>query len=191
MDSCRRLLQSDMLFPQMDVEQMQRQCCQELQEVKQECMCEAVRQMAQISQGSHGGQQQQMKEVLRKAQQLPMMCGRQSQPCEIYETNTRQMVSRCRRHLRGVKLDNCKRFLQPHILLLLTMDPEQYEVQAQCCAELWVVHPQCMCEAMRLTVQSLTGSQRGPQQQQMQEMMRKAREQPRVCQLRSQDCDFR
>lgn len=190
MDSCRRLLQSQMLFPQMDVQQMQRQCCQELQEVNQECMCEAVRQIAQSSTGSQGGQQQQhqIKELMRRAQQLPMMCGIQSQPCQIYEANTHQS-GKCRSQLSGVRMESCRRYLQPHMLFLPRIDTRQ--LQQQCCQELQEVNPECMCEAIRQTVQSLTGSEGGQQQQQlMQETIRKAQQLPMMCGMQSQSCQI-
>ncbi|KAL5722891.1 hypothetical protein ACHQM5_006351 [Ranunculus cassubicifolius] len=85
MNSCMRYLQPYMLFPQMG-EQVQ-QCCNELNNVSDECKCEAIEQtvenvMSYQGQGQRGQQQQQqMREVMQKAQQLPQMCGFQQQ-CE-------------------------------------------------------------------------------------------------------------
>ncbi|KAL5722890.1 hypothetical protein ACHQM5_006350 [Ranunculus cassubicifolius] len=90
MDSCMRYLQPTMLLPQMGghVQPYAQQCCNELENVSQECKCEAIQQIVESVRGFQGqqqrGQQQQqmMREVMQKAQQLPQVCGFQQQ-CQI------------------------------------------------------------------------------------------------------------
>lgn len=191
LESCRRYLQPHMLLlPRIDTRQLQQQCCQELQKVNPECMCEAIRQTVQSLTGSQGGQQQQqqMQETIRKAQQLPMMCGMRSQSCQISEANT-DKSERCRRQLSGMRMDSCRRYLQPQMQLLPTI--EMGQMQQQCCQELQEVNPECVCEAIRQTVQTVRGSQGGQQQpQQTQEVMRKAQQLPRKCGVQAQSCDI-
>ncbi|KAL5724653.1 hypothetical protein ACHQM5_007883 [Ranunculus cassubicifolius] len=69
MDSCLSYLQPQMLLTRMDMRPTQEQCCQELQDVNPECRCEAI--------------EQTMQEVMRKAKQLPHMCGLQPESCDI------------------------------------------------------------------------------------------------------------
>ncbi|KAF9597526.1 hypothetical protein IFM89_019440 [Coptis chinensis] len=85
MDSCRQYLQPYMILRRgggrVHSGRMQ-QCCQELEEVNQECRCEALRQMMQRMEGRYEGEQQ-MEETVRRAQRLPNMCGMEPQYCKI------------------------------------------------------------------------------------------------------------
>ncbi|KAF9615058.1 hypothetical protein IFM89_021629 [Coptis chinensis] len=80
MHSCRQYLQPTMTRPSFRG-QMQ-QCCEELEEVNPECRCEAIRQTVQSMRGYQGGEQMQ-EMMMRKAQQLPQMCGVEPQYCKI------------------------------------------------------------------------------------------------------------
>nr|GEV41511.1 hypothetical protein [Tanacetum cinerariifolium] len=66
-------------------------CCNQLQNIEQECQCEAIQQAFQQAQqqkqggrqGRQQGGQQQMEQMLRKAEQLPNDCRLQVQQCPI------------------------------------------------------------------------------------------------------------
>ncbi|KAL5724147.1 hypothetical protein ACHQM5_007445 [Ranunculus cassubicifolius] len=85
MDSCMSYLQPQMLFTRMDMRPTQEQCCQELQDVNPECRCEAIEQTVERYTSSQGGEPQQMQEVMKKAKQLPHMCGLQPESCDIQQ----------------------------------------------------------------------------------------------------------
>ncbi|KAL5724300.1 hypothetical protein ACHQM5_007578 [Ranunculus cassubicifolius] len=92
MDSCRQHLQPEMLFSRMNMGQILQKCCGELEKVIPDCRCEAIKQTARscsISQGEE--REKQMQEVMRKAQQLPGLCG-MPQYCQLDEPNPYQTV---------------------------------------------------------------------------------------------------
>ncbi|KAI3675553.1 hypothetical protein L1987_85143 [Smallanthus sonchifolius] len=60
------------------------QCCQELQNVEEQCQCEAVKQVfrdVQQQQGQFGSQQTQ--QLKQRAQMIPNQCNLQSRQCQI------------------------------------------------------------------------------------------------------------
>nr|AFQ93669.1 preproalbumin PawS1 [Sabazia liebmannii] len=57
-------------------------CCNELQQVKEQCQCEAIKQMAKQAQRQLQGGQQQMEQMLRKVQMLPNQCNLEVKKCQ-------------------------------------------------------------------------------------------------------------
>lgn len=90
-----------------------------------------------------------------------------------------------------MRMDSCRRYLQQQMLLLPTMDMEHPSKCNNNAAKLQEVNPECVCEAIRQTVQTVRGSQEGQQQpQQTQEVMRKAQQLPRKYGVQAQSCDL-
>ncbi|ERN06941.1 hypothetical protein AMTR_s00005p00263860 [Amborella trichopoda] len=83
LESCRRFIQTGRpeltLFPyQRDAP---RRCCEQLENMREECRCEQIRQMARSLMSEAGqGEQQQM---IERAEQLPQICGISQQRCSI------------------------------------------------------------------------------------------------------------
>ncbi|PIA27017.1 hypothetical protein AQUCO_08300001v1 [Aquilegia coerulea] len=89
---------------------------------------------------------------------------------EVDEPNT--YSSECRRQISGMRMDSCRRYFQPYMLLLSKLKRGQMRPQQQCCQELrQVSNPQCRCEAIRKTVRRISGQGQGWQQPEMQEVM--------------------
>nr|AFQ93666.1 preproalbumin PawS1 [Sabazia liebmannii] len=57
-------------------------CCNQLQQVKEQCQCEAIKQVAKQAQRQLQGGQQQMEQMLRKVQMLPNQCNLEVKKCQ-------------------------------------------------------------------------------------------------------------
>ncbi|KAF5196319.1 hypothetical protein FRX31_014093 [Thalictrum thalictroides] len=101
---------------------------------------------------------------------------------EINEPNT--SPSECQSQIMpGMRMDSCRRYFQPYMLLLTKLDRGQMRPQQLCCQELrQVSNPQCRCEAIKQIVQRIPGLGQGSQQPEMQEvMMRKMQDLSKRC----------
>ncbi|KAF5207879.1 hypothetical protein FRX31_002536 [Thalictrum thalictroides] len=77
---------------------------------------------------------------------------------------------RCRRELSGMRMDSCRRHLQPYV---------RHEYAQPCCQELQQVNdPQCRCEALRQTAQRVPGYE-----QEQQQVTRLAQELADLCKM--------
>ncbi|MFS7984706.1 putative bifunctional inhibitor/plant lipid transfer protein/seed storage helical [Helianthus anomalus] len=98
LNQCRMFLQQGQIpfeldNPQMGQQQILQQCCQQLQNVEEQCQCEAVKQVFREAQQQVQQQQgpqsvpfvhsQQAQRLKQKAQILPNVCNLQSRRCEI------------------------------------------------------------------------------------------------------------
>uniref|UniRef100_A0A5B7BE13 Putative Protease inhibitor/seed storage/LTP family n=1 Tax=Davidia involucrata TaxID=16924 RepID=A0A5B7BE13_DAVIN len=63
--------------------QQLQECCQQLEEVEEQCRCEAVRRAVQQQQQQEELQGQQRREMLQSAQHLTSSCRLQPQRCDI------------------------------------------------------------------------------------------------------------
>ncbi|KAL5730360.1 hypothetical protein ACHQM5_003190 [Ranunculus cassubicifolius] len=96
----------------------------------------------------------------------------------ILTTNPTQ---RCQRELQGVEMNWCYHYLLKYIRLATK------ELERRCCAQLGKVNPECRCDAIKQTleeaVSGIASSEGQTKQQTMQEMVRDARQMPRMCRL--------
>ncbi|KAF5781580.1 putative bifunctional inhibitor/plant lipid transfer protein/seed storage helical [Helianthus annuus] len=96
LNQCRMFLQQGQRgqqHQQQQEQQLLQQCCQELQNIDQQCQCEAVKQVFREAQQQVQQQQgrqsvpfrssQQTQQLKQKAQILPNVCNLQSRRCEI------------------------------------------------------------------------------------------------------------
>ncbi|KAI3810020.1 hypothetical protein L1987_19626 [Smallanthus sonchifolius] len=87
LNQCRMYLQQGQGPFEDNRQRGQQQCCQELQNIEEQCQCEAVKkvfrdvQQQQQQQGQFGAQQTQ--QLKQKAQMLPNQCNLQSRQCQI------------------------------------------------------------------------------------------------------------
>lgn len=103
----------------------------------------------------------------------------------------REEGQQCRQRVQGQEFQSCQRYLRQG------RNPQQQEYQEQCCQELKEMDRyQCGCEALRQAVQkaqqggtSYPGQGEGHQSQ-GQQIYERARQLPRVCNLREQQCRF-
>ncbi|KAK6150752.1 hypothetical protein DH2020_015684 [Rehmannia glutinosa] len=58
-------------------------CCDELEQINEQCRCEAVKQVAQQQRQAGGLQGREMREMLKTAQSLPSLCRISPQSCQI------------------------------------------------------------------------------------------------------------
>nr|GEX66165.1 2S seed storage protein-like [Tanacetum cinerariifolium] len=177
--------------------QILQQCCNELQNVHQQCQCEAVKQVfqdVQQIQGQVGAQQ--IRQLKQKAQKLPNKCNLQVQSCPLPTVITTTTVidenrksgsqsqQSCYQRIQGQQFQQCQRYIQQAqqsgsygpLLMVINKQGQQYQQQLkQCCNELERVESECQCEALeeiyrQAQQQQQQGSRRGgQQQQQMQE----------------------
>ncbi|CAK9176272.1 unnamed protein product, partial [Ilex paraguariensis] len=71
------------LNPQEQEEQEQylRQCCQQLENIDEECRCRAVREAVRQSQQGGGRQAEETREMAQRARDLPRRCNLEPQQC--------------------------------------------------------------------------------------------------------------
>ncbi|XP_077252714.1 2S seed storage albumin protein-like [Tasmannia lanceolata] len=84
MRECRQYLQSgrrQVLRGGVINQQVPQMCCERLRQVREDCRCEAVKQMAEEQMGELRGEE--MQEMIRRAENLPDMCGMRPQHCDI------------------------------------------------------------------------------------------------------------
>ncbi|CAA0837839.1 2S seed storage protein 3 [Striga hermonthica] len=60
-----------------------RECCQQLQNVNEQCRCEAIRHAVRQLQQKEGQQMSQSQQVYQKATELPRRCNMKPQQCQI------------------------------------------------------------------------------------------------------------
>ncbi|KAI3810016.1 hypothetical protein L1987_19622 [Smallanthus sonchifolius] len=94
-NQCRMYLQQGQ-SPFEDNRQQQgiQQCCQELQNIEEQCQCEAVKKVfrdVQQQQGQFGSQQ--TRRLKQKAQMLPNQCNLQARQCQIGTVTTTTTVT--------------------------------------------------------------------------------------------------
>nr|XP_043620134.1 uncharacterized protein LOC122591981 [Erigeron canadensis] len=167
-------------------QQLQQQCCQQLQNVDRQCQCEAVKQVFEQSrqivqgqqqhqQGQFGSQRQLEQQLEQKAQRLPQQCRLQvrEQECQIRGSsggfsNPQQQCSR----VQGQSFNQCQRFIQQAqqesgSLMRISRQSQQLQQQLQqCCNELENVQRDCQCEAFEEVYRQAVQQQQGGRQQQ-------------------------
>ncbi|KAF5193162.1 hypothetical protein FRX31_017254, partial [Thalictrum thalictroides] len=101
-----------------------------------------------------------------------------------FDEQGRSQSEKCRTQLSGMRMDSCRRYLQPYMLF----PSKRPGREQQCCQELRRVNdPQCRCEALRQTVQQVPGY--GQQQQQVEMKAQQLADQCGMQELRS--CQIR
>uniref|UniRef100_A0A7N0V9Y1 Bifunctional inhibitor/plant lipid transfer protein/seed storage helical domain-containing protein n=1 Tax=Kalanchoe fedtschenkoi TaxID=63787 RepID=A0A7N0V9Y1_KALFE len=120
---------------------------------------------------------------------------------EIEEDNPRgsQSQQQCPEQIRGKQFNSCQRYLSqssstPYDILRV-VDVNPSITLQQCCEELKnLQNPQCSCEALKKIIRQESqqqGSARyGGQQQEMRQMLQKARSIPQQCDLGIRSCHF-
>ncbi|KAI3920600.1 hypothetical protein MKW98_020501 [Papaver atlanticum] len=133
---------------------------------------------------------------MRIARQLPSMCNMKPQQyCEIDGTSTTETESglqseRCQREMQGMRMNMCQKYLQQSTqgLMMVTSNPTR-QMKQQCCREMGEVSENCRCKAVNMMMHDMM--QKGEYQgQDMQEMMRTARQLPAMCNMRPQYCEI-
>ncbi|KAL4571135.1 hypothetical protein LXL04_017886 [Taraxacum kok-saghyz] len=196
-NQCQRYLQQGQSWNEEDNRsQMQggqlQSCCQELQNVEEQCQCEAVKEafrqaqrMQQQQQGQQGGSygSQQIRQMKQKAQNLPNQCQLQTKQCQvgsitftstttIPEEDTRG--SQMCQHIRGRRFNQCQDYVERQLsgysgsTLLMSVSRKQSQGVEQCCNELQNVEEECQCEAMKEVyrqTQQMQQQQQGRRQQ--------------------------
>ncbi|KAK3021276.1 hypothetical protein RJ639_047267 [Escallonia herrerae] len=88
--SCQRYLMQGRPYDELGMrmvvnpqQQSLRQCCQQLENVDEQCRCEAIRQVVRQQQQGKEMQGERMQEMVRKAQYLPQQCNMEPQQCQI------------------------------------------------------------------------------------------------------------
>ncbi|PWA57507.1 seed storage albumin 6 precursor [Artemisia annua] len=169
--------------------QILQQCCNELQNVRQQCQCEAVKQVfrdVQQIQGQVGAQQ--IRQLKQKAQNLPNQCDLQVQSCPLPSISTtttvidenRQRGSQsqgsCYQRIQGQRFQQCQRYIQqaqqsgsygPLLMSISRQGGQQYQQEMQqCCNELQNVETECQCEALQQVYRQAQQQQQPWSQQQ-------------------------
>ncbi|KAI3509969.1 hypothetical protein L1887_25494 [Cichorium endivia] len=165
-------------------------CCQELQNVDEQCQCEAVKEafrQAQRMQQQQQGQQgrsygsQQVQQIRQKAQNLPNQCQLQTRQCQVgtisiittttiteeTEDNRRGSMQQCE-HIRGRQFNQCQNYVRRQsgsgtLLMSISRQGRQEQGVQQCCNELQNVEEQCQCEAMQEVYRQAQQQQRSQQ----------------------------
>ncbi|KAI3981109.1 hypothetical protein MKX01_032249 [Papaver californicum] len=104
--------------------------------------------------------------------------------------NASQQSERCQREMQGMRMNMCQQYLQQSTqgLMMVTSNPTG-QMKQQCCKEMGEVSENCRCEAVNMMMQDMM--QRGEiQGQEMQEMMRTARQLPSMCNMKPQYCEI-
>ncbi|KAL4554057.1 hypothetical protein LXL04_039831 [Taraxacum kok-saghyz] len=215
LNQCQRYLQQGQSWYEEDNRsQMQggglQSCCQELQNVEEQCQCEAVKEAFRQTQrmqqrGSFGAQQ--IRELKQKAQELPNQCKLQTRQCQVGPisvtttttfteetmTNPRGGSQMCQ-HIRGRRFNQCQTFIERQMgTLLMSVSRKGQETQGveQCCNELRNVEEECQCEAMKEVYRQVEQMERqgrrqgGRQMLDMRQMVENLRDQ---CKLQVQQC---
>ncbi|GJT68959.1 2S seed storage protein-like protein [Tanacetum coccineum] len=195
--------------------QILQQCCNELQNVHQQCQCEAVKQVfqdVQQIQGQVGAQQ--IRQLKQKAQKLPNKCNLQVQSCPLPNVITTTTVidenrksgsqsqQSCYQRIQGQQFQQCQRYIQqaqqsgsygPLLMVINKQGQQLQQEMQQCCNELERVETECQCEALqevyRQAQMQQQGSRRGGHQQQQIQGLKSVVEQLRdQCNLQVQQC---
>ncbi|KAI3675539.1 hypothetical protein L1987_85129 [Smallanthus sonchifolius] len=187
-------------------QQVMQQCCQELQNVEDQCQCEAVKKVfrdVQQQQGQFGSQQTQ--QLKQRAQMLPNQCNLQSRQCQI-ESNIdipfRTGSQQCRESEIQRPVNQCQRFVEqqirsPRTIEMSTNRPGRQQQQGlqQCCDELQNARRECQCEAIKEVARKMMRqqggrSQYGGQQGQTEIVRRVVQNLPNQCYLEVQQCSI-
>ncbi|KAI3810021.1 hypothetical protein L1987_19627 [Smallanthus sonchifolius] len=167
-NQCRMYLQQGQ-SPFEDNRQQQgiQQCCQELQNIEEQCQCEAVKQVFRDVQQQHQQQgqfgAQQTQQLKQKAQMLPNQCNLQSRQCQIGTIMTtitesdidesnidipfRTGSHQCRESEIQRPVNQCQRYVQQQIRSPRILVSRQGQ-QQQCCNELRNMRRECQCDAV-------------------------------------------
>ncbi|KAI3810018.1 hypothetical protein L1987_19624 [Smallanthus sonchifolius] len=215
-NQCRMYLQQGQ-GPFEDNRQQQgiQQCCQELQNIEEQCQCEAVKkvfrdvQQQQQQQGQFGAQQTQ--QLKQKAQMLPNQCNLQSRQCQIGTVMTESNVDipfrtgsqQCRESEIQRPVNQCQRFVEqqirsPRTIEMSTNRPgQQQQGLQQCCNELQNVKRECQCEAIKEVARKMMRQQQqqqqgqyGGQQGKTEIVRRVVQNLPNQCYLEVQQCNI-
>ncbi|KAL8237778.1 hypothetical protein R6Q59_018859 [Mikania micrantha] len=104
LNQCRMYLQQGQSPYEVDIrrqgqQQRVQQCCQELQNIDEQCQCEAIKQVFRDVQQQQQGQQvgpfggQRTQQLKQKAQTLPNVCNLQTRRCQIGSVMTTTTVT--------------------------------------------------------------------------------------------------
>ncbi|KAI7747941.1 hypothetical protein M8C21_027560, partial [Ambrosia artemisiifolia] len=201
LNQCRMFLQQgsrtpfEAENPQQQEQEILQQCCQQLQNVEEQCQCEAVKQVFREAQQQVQQQQQrqqfgsqQTQRLRQKAQILPNVCNLQSRRCQIGTISTTVTESesnydipfrgsqQCRQSEIQRPVSQCQRYveqqMQSDMPYLQRRGQRQQQQQQQCCNELQNVQRECQCEAVEEVARRVM---RQPQHQQQQQQQRQQR----------------
>ncbi|KAI3716240.1 hypothetical protein L6452_23444 [Arctium lappa] len=185
--------------PEQSQQQQQtlQQCCQELQNVDEQCRCKAVKQVfgevqqqqqqrQQQQTGPFGSPSQEIQKLKQKAENLPRQCNLQTRKqCNIKTGN------QCRQEVQGRQFNRCQKYLERQItgggyLMSAVWDRKQGGEVEQCCEELRNVDVECQCEAMKEVMrEAQRAEQRRPEMGEMQRVVEDLKNQ---CNLEVEQC---
>ncbi|KAK1440020.1 hypothetical protein QVD17_05845 [Tagetes erecta] len=174
-NQCRMFLQQTD-NRQSGQQQIMQQCCQELQNVDEQCQCEAVKQVFRDVQRQHqigpfGSQQTQ--QLKQKAQMLPNQCNLQTRQCHIGSIMTTTTTitddsnidlpfwrpskgsKQCSQSEMQRPVNQCQKYVQEQIWspraieMTTSRQGEHQQELRQCCNELQNLEMECQCEAVK------------------------------------------
>ncbi|KAI3524363.1 hypothetical protein L1887_03017 [Cichorium endivia] len=221
-NQCQRYLQQGQSWYEDDNRSQQQgdlqSCCNELQNVDEQCQCEAVKEafrQAQRMQQQQQGQQgrsygsQHVQQLKQKAQNLPNQCNLQTRQCQVgtisitttitedASENRRGSMQQCE-HVRGRRFNQCQSYIRQQsgsygtLLMSISRQGRQGQGLEQCCNELQNVEQECQCEAMqevyRQAQQQQGSQQRGRRGGQTQDVQQIVENLRDECRLQVQQC---
>ncbi|KAL8205582.1 hypothetical protein R6Q57_009133 [Mikania cordata] len=192
---CRMYLQQGQSPYEVDIrrqgqQQIVQQCCQELQNIDEQCQCEAIKQVFRDVQQQQQGQQvgpfggQRTQQLKQKAQTLPNVCNLQTRQCQIGRVMTTTTVTedsnmdipfwpfgsqQCSQSEIQRPVNQCQRYVEqqiwsPRTILMSTNRPGKEEQSLQqCCNELQNVKRECQCESLKEVAQKMMQQQQQKQ----------------------------
>ncbi|XP_010267883.1 PREDICTED: 2S sulfur-rich seed storage protein 2-like [Nelumbo nucifera] len=85
LNECRRYMQSwqSAVLLRGNAGNVPQECCEELENMKDDCMCEGIHQMVQQQHQKYQREEKQQEQMMKKAEKLPSMCG-MSQSCKFH-----------------------------------------------------------------------------------------------------------
>ncbi|KAL2250781.1 2S albumin [Sesamum indicum] len=111
-----------------------------------------------------------------------------------------QQSQQCRQQLQGRQFRSCQRYLsqgrspyggeEDEVLEMSTGNQQSEQSLRDCCQQLRNVDERCRCEAIRQAVRQQQ-QEGGYQEGQSQQVYQRARDLPRRCNMRPQQCQFR
>ncbi|XP_071725822.1 2S seed storage protein-like [Rutidosis leptorrhynchoides] len=209
---CQQYLQQSIQSPfeenyqQVHGQRLQQQCCNQLQNIDEQCQCEAVKQVfqdVQHMQGQQGGRfgAQQVGQLRQKAQQLPNQCNLQTRrQCQLgnirtiittvadednYSRRQSPRGSQQCSEIQGRQFNQCQRYIQQQQqsgpFSIRRQGQQQSQELRRCCNELENVQRECQCEAMQEVYEQAM------RQQQQQQQSRRRGAEPQMVQRAIQD----
>ncbi|KAI3716238.1 hypothetical protein L6452_23442 [Arctium lappa] len=192
LQQCQTYLQQPYQTPHTQQQQTLQQCCQELQNIDEQCRCKAVKQVfgevqqQQQETGPFGSSSQQLKQ---KAENLPKQCNLQTKKqCNI------KIGEQCRKDVQGRKFDRCQKYLEQTItgsggyLRTAVWKRKQADELEECCEEIRNVDVECQCEAMKEVMREAQGEeQRRPETAEMRRVVQNLKNQ---CELEVEQCQI-